>query len=203
MILRAKFLKYSTLFLLWSALSLPSANWHAADPYIDRFSYQEPGEYHRGTPWVDDSSRYTDPRQPAYGTVGIDARGMATFTPNPDYDPPLMDDRSCPSIRAAQIDGYTSYPFMAAPLAPDPTFNGHYRFIYAEDTPTSAGALPHALAATPAALPSAAFKKPKKPHHHFSVGKTLSRTFHSVKRLLTRKIPHKKKDTTNTKKQSK
>jgi hypothetical protein len=203
MILSAKFLKYYTPLLLWSSLSLYSASWCEADPYLDKFFYQlAPGGYHRGTPWVDASARYTDPRPPAYGTVGTDACGMATFTPNPDYDPPLMDDQSCRSIRAAQIDGYTSYPFMAAPLAPDPTFNGHYRFIYAEETPTSAGALPCALAATPAALPSAAFKKPKKPHYHFSMSKTLSRAFHSVGCWLERSLTR-KRHITNTKKQSK
>lgn len=199
MTLDATFLKYYIAPILWFSLSLNGANWYEADPCMDKFSHQlTPGRYYYGTPWIDDSFKYTSPKQPAYGTIGIDVHGMSTFAPNPEYDSPLMDDnRSCPSIRAVEIDGYTSYPFVAAPLTPDPTFNGHYRFLYAQDTPMAASVLPRASAAILTASPSSLAEKPKKPRHHFSVGKTLSRAFHSVRQLFTKRIHNKKKHPTD------
>ena len=195
MFLNCKSLSSCVTISICSSLSLNGASWCEADPYMDKFFHQlNPGGYH--SPWMDN----TGPQQPVHGIVGADAQGMSTFTPNPDYDTPVLDKSSANSW-AAKIDGYTSYPFVDVPFrALDPIFNGHYRFIYAENEPVVAGFLPSAPAAIPA-TPLPPVIKSKKSHRHiFAVGHFFSRAFYSARRLFTRKVHDERKTPHHTKK---
>ncbi len=201
MFLKYRFLKCYSALLLLSSLPLNATEWCEADPYMDKLLHQfdHRGGYCYSVPWTDNGTKYASPEQSAaYGAVGTDARGMSTFTPNPNYDTPMLDQPS--ASWAAEIDGYTSYPWESAnhALAPDPTFQGYYRFAYAEDGPMIAAALPRAPAVIPAASSPAI--KTKKPRRHILAGHYFSRAFHSVKRFFTKKVHEERKDLRRAKK---